>query len=98
MQFTLDQILGFFGVLLAFFYGMYNRRVRKLEDSIEEIKDITIEIRLETKNNHGSSLRDQTDRIEESQEKTNERLNGISIVLAKLQGRFEQHMEHTEKG
>lgn len=93
MNFTTDQLFGMFGVLLVFFYGMYNRRVKKLEESIEEIKNLTIEIRLETKNNHGSSLRDQTDRIEANQDKLMERTNGISIALAKLQGRFEQHME-----
>ena len=96
MNLTTDQIMGLFGALLVFFYSMYNRRVKKLEDTIDEIKELTIEIRLETKNNHGSSLRDQTDRIEENQEKMSERLNGISIVLARLQGRFEQHMEDTE--
>ena len=96
MNLTTDQLLGLFGVLLAFFYSMYNRRVKKLEDTIEEIKELTIEIRLETKTNHGSSLRDQTDRIEVSQEKISERLNGISIVLAKLQGKFEQHMEESD--
>lgn len=89
MNVTTDQILGLFGVLLVFFYGMYNRRVKKLEDTIDEIKNLTLEIRLETKNNHGSSLRDQTDRIEE-------RVNGMSIVLAKLQGKFEQHMEEND--
>ena len=96
MDLTTDQAIALFSTLLLFFYSMYNKRVNKLEGSIEEIKTTTMEIRLETKNNHGSSLKDQMDRIEKGMQDTQKQMSGISRSLAKLEGKFEQHIEESD--
>jgi hypothetical protein len=96
MDLSSDQIIGLFSVLLVFFYGMYNKRVNKLELSLEEIKTTTMEIRLETKNNHGSSLKDQMDRIEKTTQETQKQVSGVSRSLAKLEGKFEQHIQESD--
>lgn len=51
----------------------------------------------ELKPNHGSSLRDAVSDIHEDLSKLSECVTEISLSLAKLSGRFEQHIEENNK-
>jgi hypothetical protein len=71
---SITQVLSVIGAFLIFGYTVVSKVEKKL-DSIES----------ETKPNHGSSLRDVVDRIEERLDRMDRELSGLS-------GQFAEHV------